>query len=399
MKILIFFLHKLKRLCYNRVMVRNTLKLKTLGGLAAVAAVLASSAFIINYNPSDASATATCTTTTTTKSCTDSSTFQVNVGEILTVKVTEPTSWASGDLTYDNPSSKYVSGLLTNVVSLAVQSNNNAGFQATMVTNETSANSGTDLVNEDDNTQKISTLSTATSTSAFPANAWGWGKTTAIGGTAPTTYNPLKASNETPSVLLSATSGESGGTDIYFGAKANNDKASGTYARTVVISVVSGVHDDTAPTTPTNPTDPSDAPTTPGTTGGNSNSGTTTSGGTSYDYTTNYAYNSGATGGASGNAGTTIYNNTYTQSSNPTTTTTYSEVSAGNNTSNYSSSYKAPLGETETTVASVNEGTPVAAGIAAAAGVAAVAGAAFFAVAHRNAKLSADDYDDDEEDY
>ena len=107
-------------------MVRSIHKNKLIPALAtalAVATPFASAyATEVNGNPAD------------TK-------LQVNVAEVLTINLTEPTTWASGDLTASG--STFVSDLLRNKITLSVISNNPAGYTASMYTKT----SNTSLVN------------------------------------------------------------------------------------------------------------------------------------------------------------------------------------------------------------------------------------------------------------
>ncbi|MBQ9018048.1 hypothetical protein IJ118_03250 [Candidatus Saccharibacteria bacterium] len=353
-------------------MVRNTFNITRIGGLAVAAMSLLAPAFI-NHNTF---ATTICTTdpdtgvkTCTcdgTGSCANNGTFQVSVDEILTVNVARPTTWAEGE----------VDTLLTNLVPLTVSTNNVAGFQATMTTNtdyvENSA-TGTDLVNTDSrfSSAKIATLSAATAKSAFPTDRWGFAVLSSGSSLADsTTFSPLVAKNASAPALVSHA--EEAGTvtnDIYFGAKSSSSMPSGTYAETVLISVVSGVHDSTEPTTPDNPSTPTPSdPAEPD--------------------EPQVAYNNNGTAGTA--TGRTVYTNNYNSGTGSTATeNTYSEVTRGNNTSNYSG-YAYPQGETNT-VATINEGTPLATGLAVTAAVAATAGVVFFILAKRKKD------DDDEE--
>ena len=351
-------------MCYNELMVRNTFKLNRANGLLLAALALLSPVFIIN----NANATRICNAEMTvctcdgTGSCAIDGTFQVSVGEILTVDVAKPDTWTEN--------TGEVSEFLTNKVSLTVSTNNTQGFQASMTTKTTE----TGLTNTTASSSIPTLSSTNVAPASFPTNtgAWGFGLTI-LGGAAPTAYNPLVAKNASvPSLIMQSTAAESKATDIYFGAKGAANTPSGKYSNTVLISVVSGVHDDTDPVTPVTPLP--DNPSEP-TTDNNNPGGTV-------------AYNeNGAAGNATGN---TVYTNTYTSGTSPNTTThTYSEITSGNNTSNYNG-YQYPQGVT-TTTAAINEGTPLATGLAITAGVAAVAGVVFFLVAAKRRN------DDDEE--
>ncbi len=333
-------------------MVRNTYqKLSTSRGLFAlfVAAMLVMPAFFVNF----VNATVVCTASGSDKQCTDTSTFSVNVSELLTVDITKPASWASGD----------VNTLLTNKVTVSVSSNNPAGYTASMTTG---TNDNTNLTNKADSTKYIPTVASNNTSSTADGMLDHWGYNIVNNNaTAPTTFNSMVAKNAaTPITVLTANSPVTTTKDVYFGAKASASKASGTYSSNIIISVVSGVYND--PTTPVNPSVPTDD---------SNNSGGTV------------AYNeNGAAGTATGN---TVYTNNYTSGSGSSaTSSTYSEISSGNNTSAYSG-YTAPQGETNT-VAAINEGTPLATGLAVTAAVAAVAGIAFFAVSRHQ------DSDDDD---
>lgn len=179
----------------------------------------------------------------------DNSDFNVNVKELLSVSVSTPTNWATGD----------VDTFLRNKVSINVVSNNTAGFTAsmTMKTPETS------LINTAKNTSTLPTLASNTTRSNFPANYWGYSLDDTEAGSNVSTYKALVASTGTPITLLSSTTASSGSKDFYFGAKANATLGSGTYTGTVVINVVSGVIDNTNPITPFNPVNPNPTPNTP----------------------------------------------------------------------------------------------------------------------------------------
>lgn len=284
-------------------------------------------------------------------------TFQVNVKETLSVQITTPTTWASGD----------VNEFLRNKVSLNVSTNNANGFTASMYSQTT-----TNLTNTSINTETIPTLASSAVRGSFPANYWGYslgvasfdnktyGETDAGDNTS--SYYPLVNTSATPIKILTGTS--NGSRDIYFGAKAGLAKASGTYTGTVVINVVTDTIDsNTNPMTPTNPATPSSTEETA-------------------------AFTAAPVGSTS--HGSTVYTYTRTNSTNHTTTTT-TQVSDGNNVSAYSG-YTPPQGVSESTDYNVSSaGSPVAAGLATTASVAAASGILFFILAKRREK-------DDEED-
>ena len=283
--------------------------------------------------------------------------FQVNLQESLAVSITVPDEWESGSLAYDPASDKWVSDLLRNVVNLTVTCNNPAGFTASMTSNSTTSaaltNTKASLSND-----TIPTLSSNwTRSDTTNTKFWGWSVDTAEANVNPSgTYHQIALKNATPNTLIPRTS--STGTvskDIYFGAKADSTIASGTYEGTVIISVVTGVITD--PTNPVIPEDPVDPgvlpPNTP-----------------VYDDTSN----------------TTAYTSTSTDSTNHSSTST-TKINSGN-TVNYS--YADPAGVTNTVV---NEGTPLATGLAVTSAIAATTGI-FFLIA---AKRRKDDEEEEEE--
>ena len=274
-------------------------------------------------------------------------TINVTAEEMLTVAVTMPETQASGDGSASGT-------FLRNKVALAVTTNNATGFTATMTTSTVD----TDLTNGID---EIPILTANATKSAFPTNYWGYSIDDTNDGSDSSTYRPIAALGASvPSYITNSPSSSTTVTkNIFFGAKANLSKSSGTYSNTVVISVVSGVNntENQNPTTPTNPVHPSDD---------DSSDGTAT-------------FKPSPAGGS--NTGATVY----TKTSGTTTGTT---VTAGDKSG---ATFANPAGVT--TVSSVGEGTPLATGLAVTAGVAATAGIIFFIVAKRRRD------DEDEEDY
>ena len=280
--------------------------------------------------------------------------LQVNVAEVLTISLTTPTTWASGDLVSDGQGG-FVSDLLRNKVTLEVTSNNPSGYTASMYANNTN------LENQTNNsTATIPTLAENTTASAFPADRWGY---SFVDNTTTAPYYAMTTGSN-PISLLSYTTNSSSNVntkDVYFGAKASAASESGTYAQTVVFSVVSGVIDpNTNPVVPTDPTGPQDTETN----------------------NPVVAYDDGTSSGTTGTAHT-VYTRRTTDASAGTSTTT-SEVTAGDARSNYSgvteTSYAAPQGVTTT---NTNGGNPLPAILAGTAAAAAVAGSAFFVAAKR----------------
>lgn len=284
-------------------------------------------------------------------------TFTVNVKESLSVSITTPTEWASGD----------INEFLRNTVNVNVSSNNANGFKASMF-----SQNNTNLTNMVTNTETIPTLSSGTSytctsaaCNAFPANYWGY----SLNDSSNTgTYYPMVSTSATPITVINASAGTTTASqDIYFGAKANASKAAGTYVNTVIISVVTGTIDsNTNPITPTNPATPNNT-------------------------TNTAAYNSSPIGGSTD--GTTTY--TYRRSNAVAgTTTTTTQVSDGDNVSAYNG-YTPPQGvrESVSTTESINDGASMAAGLATTAAIAAGTGLFFFVLAKRRE----DDEDDEEQ--
>lgn len=273
--------------------------------------------------------------------------FNVNVNEVLTVSLTTPDTWASGDV---SPTTG--SGLLRNKVVLNVTSNNPNGYTATMFSKTT-----TNLTNTVKSTSTIPTLASATTASAFPANYWGYSVDDTDAGTTTANY----AAMQTNAITLATVSTPSAlNKSVYFGAKADFSKDSGTYANTVVFNVVSEVDPSDV-----DPEDPTPAPTpTPTPIPDNPNTPTYDSG------TDTTAYK-------------TITTGTQTAPVDTTTTTTTTQISKGNTTT----SYQSPHGVTSTTGGSNGA---LAAGLAIASATAAASGTFFFILAKRKK-------DDDEE--
>lgn len=298
-------------------------------------------------------------------------TFNVNVVESLSVTITTPTEWASGN----------INTLLRNKVNLEVSSNNPHGFTTSMYTPNTDAA----LMHEDITTTAgvIPTLGSTTSRAAFPANSWGYSVDDTDAGSDSSNYNAMVNTPSAP-ITLSDLSSQSATTlshAVYFGAKADSTKAAGTYNGDVVISVVTGEvteNNGSNPITPTNPATPADD-TTPG--DGTVNGNTTAT----YDSTNNRSvYTSRSSGSTSGRTGYGY--NTPNATSTPVDTTETTVIEG---------EYTAPLGVTESknlgeTTSNIVGVSPLAIGLATTAGVAATSGLIFFALAKR-------DDDDDEE--
>lgn len=328
-------------------MVRNTYsKTKIFGGLTLVGALT-----LLAFNPLQSAFA-------------ESGSFTATVDEMLTVTLDTGSTSASGTPTSGGQ-------LLRTKVGLQVATNNTTGFSASMTTSSATTNLSNSAGSTD--AYKIPVLTSNYTKSNFPANYWGYSYDDTSAGSDSSTYRPIAALGATsPSYIMnSAASSSVVSKDIYFASKATTEKAAGDYTNSVVISVVSGVN-TSEPTTPTNPVTPSTDPTPNDGDGVPNNNGGT--------------YVAGPTGTGNSSTGSTV-----SRVTSGTTTTT--QVSSGNTTNSYSK----PQGvtnttNTTTTTATINEGTPLATGLAVTAGVAAVAGIAFFVVA----KKKQDDEDEEE---
>lgn len=263
--------------------------------------------------------------------------FQVNVKEALSVAITKTSVAATGN----------INEFLRNQINVSVTSNNANGFTASMTTKFNS----TALENTTSHSLTMPTLGsnvtcTSSTCDAFPANYWGYSLNDASN---TGTYKPMVGyDSSTPITILSSTSASSGSQDVYFGAKADANTASGTYFGTVVINVVTGNIDNTNPATPTDPAKP----------------------GASDQVA---EYNAGVGTGTSTAAGTTTYS--YTSGSTRTT-----QVSEGDNTGVYEG-YTPPQGVT--TNSSISTGSSLATGLAVTAASATASGLFFFILAKR----------------
>lgn len=228
-------------MCYNVLMLskvsRATVSIMGVGALAALANINYPPVFADNPSPADLN-------------------FQANVKEALSVSVTVPDDWASGD----------INTLLVNKINLSVKSNNAYGFTASMTTNDENTYLSHTTIEPTDDSLKINTLqSDWTRSDTSTTNFWGYSinDENEAG-----TYSPLVGLGSAPITVISnqeSTDTEHPVTsrDIYFGAKADTTKVAGTYSKTVVISVVSGMvapDDPTNPVIPDNPVTPSSNP-------------------------------------------------------------------------------------------------------------------------------------------
>lgn len=299
--------------------------------------------------------------TQTAKAVQQSTQFEVNVREILSVSITTPSEWVSG----------HINSFLRNKINVTVTGNSGEGFVASMSTNSDS----TELVHED-NMDAIPTLSQDTlGYGYFPVNRWGYSLNDTDAGSDRSVYSALVNVSQTPITLISnADSRTINSKDIYFGAKADMSKSSGTYQGTIVINVVSGtINEDSSnpdynPTTPTSPATP-----------------------TASEEVAEYH---GAPIGDR-TSGTTTYTYSSTDSTNHTRTTT-TQVSDGDNRDSYIA-YTPPQGVSRTTRSTSTtdnstDSSSLAMGLAITSGVAAAAGLGAFFLA----KSKSNEEDDDE---
>lgn len=300
--------------------------------------------------------------------------FQVNIAEALTLTITDPTNWAEGNLVNTDPTTgKPVSDFLRNKVNVAVKSNSGIGVRVSMYTKNDTDLRNTTSYSSSDATTSIPTLAAATSAigaagTNFPTNYWGYSlgydstsNPTGDDDTLNTNavYRPLSTSAITvidtvPDITSDPTKvGVEADEDVYFGAKADSTKQSGTYLRTVYFAAVTGNIDTTNPAIPTDPseTDP-------------------INNAAHYD-SHNTTYTQRSTSGSGTDSVTGSMDSTST------------DVTAGDITTTYAQAYG---------VTSESNGSALATAFAVSAGVAATSGIFFFVAAKRRK-----DDDDDEE--
>lgn len=285
--------------------------------------------------------------------------FKVNIAEALTLTITDPTNWASGELTNSTSTTGVMeSDFLRNKVNVEAKSNSGVGIKVSMYTK-----GGTDLRNTisysaSDVSTSIPTLASATSAigtngTNFPTNYWGYSIDDTDTLNTASVYNPLSTS---AIPLIDTTSdspvpvGVEQDIDVFFGAKADNTKQSGTYMRTVYFAAVTA-----NPVIPTDPSEPDPI---------------------------NNAAHYDSTAGV-GTAGQTTYTTRSTTGSGSSATdSTSTEVTSGDISTTYAQAYG---------VTSESNGSALATAFGVAAGVAATSGIAFFVAAKRRKD------DDDEE--
>ncbi|MBQ6593550.1 hypothetical protein IJI00_00555 [Candidatus Saccharibacteria bacterium] len=258
--------------------------------------------------------------------------FKISVQDEITVNIDEPV----------NVENSY--GAIIKKVGISVSSNSD-GYTATMST----ATNENRLIEVNNSSLYFNMLGNEFSiTSASMDNMWGWNVVNK-GAAIPVTYDGMAtAEEEIGSYVLAGTQATTTEKDIYFAAKPTATTSAGTYTNSVVISVVAGY------------TPPEDAASTPTNTAN-------TSSVARVSRTLNVASDTG---------------------DDEESTSSKSSVSVNTTNNSQYDSYDDPLGETST---SINEGTPLATGLAVTAGVAATTGIILFAIAKRK--------EDDDEDY
>ena len=289
--------------------------------------------------------------------------LQVNIAEALEITITNPVSWAHGGLT-NTVGGKQESDFLRNKVSVSAKTNSPKGMRVSMYTKgDTDLRNTTNYI-ASDATSYIPTLSSTVSAvgaggASFPVNKWGYSFNDTDTLNTSATYDALRTSAN-PIALPNFNSADGASNtaitqNVFFGAKANEDVQSGTYARTVYFAVVTKNPDGTTPTIP--PSDPSKP-----------------------DPVNEYAHYT------SSNSSTTYTRRTTSGSGDDSVTgemeATDTAVTSGDVTTTYAQAYGV-TSESNTTSA-------LAAAFGVAAGVSALSGFAFFIAAKRKK-------DDDEE--
>lgn len=286
--------------------------------------------------------------------------FQVNIAEALTLVITDPTNWASGELTNVN-GSNMESDFLRNKVNVTAKSNSGIGIKVSMYTKGDTDLRNTTTYSSSDTTTFIPTLNSTSGTNIqpgtngtnFPVNYWGYSIDDTATLNTSSHYLPLST---TAIPLIDTTSaatvpvGVDQSMDVFFGAKADNTKQSGTYTRTVYFAAVTA-----NPLIPTDPSEPDPI-----------------------NNAAHYDSNAGV-----GTAGQTTYTTRSTTGSGSSATdSTSTEVTSGDISTTYAQAYG---------VTSESNSSALATAFGVAAGVAATSGIAFFVAAKRRKD------DDDEE--
>lgn len=259
--------------------------------------------------------------------------FQVDIDEALTVSVTDPTTWANGD----------INELLRNKVNVSATTNNGIGVTVSMYTNNTELRNLA-TYNSQNAATYIPTLAAATTAAAFPVNYWGYSLNDTDGGSDSANYNALTTSATQLFTTVGTQSVSTGQKDVYFGAKADDTKQAGTYAQTVYFAAVTGTIDSSNPAKPVNPSTP--------------------------DPTNQVAHYSSTTGQTTYTTRTTAGTGDDSVTGSKDTTTT--NVTDGDVTSHYAQAAG---------VTTSNNGSALAAVLAVSAGVAVISGTAFIVAA------------------
>lgn len=281
--------------------------------------------------------------------------FNVDIKEALTVSISTPTTWANGGMDQ----------LLRNKVTVTALTNNNSGVTVSMYAADTKLQN-TMPHTSGDATFEIATLGAAVTANNFTTNAWGYSLNDTVAGSSSATYNPMTLSNN-PVTVLESTLGSQGTKDVYFGAKANTTKKSGTYAQTVYFAAVTGtLNPSINPQVPTAPTEPSQPDATP----------------------IYYPTQGVSTGGQTGYT-TRAYSGSGTSSVSGTSETTTTQVSKGDTTDSYVRA--AGVTTTTPTTTTSNNISTLGIALASAAAVSAASGAAFLIAAKRRKNNEEDD--------
>lgn len=199
----------------------------------SIAALLAGTLAFI-FPPHIAPSNAQDYTATGTDPATGEWVWQVNVQEVLNMTITNEGGKvsATGD----------VDQFLRDKVTVNVSSNNGTGFTAGMTTLKDT----TELSHATLSTSLPTLQATAkcggtsdANCAQFAANHWGYSLDDTDAGKAGT-YAALVGAKQTPITIASSATQASASKDVFFGAKANQSQASGTYKGTVVFTVTSG---------------------------------------------------------------------------------------------------------------------------------------------------------------
>lgn len=258
--------------------------------------------------------------------------------EVLIVHIYNSQTDASGD----------TDEFVRNFLSYEFGSNNAGGFVAYM--NTITSNPSLTNISSGDTIPTLAANSSWTRASSV-TNFWGYCTMDVMQGG---TYYPMVGSDDTPILVASGSNSTSASGTLWFGAKIDSTKDSGTYTNTVVFTVISGTN-----------TIPSEGPQDPATPQDTSED----------DPVVDY----------DSNGDQTIYTTTNYGG-------TYSEVSAGDNRASYPDATEIKPIEPKGVTTYITEGTPLTTGLAVTAATAAVSGVIFLIATRRR-----DDEDEEEE--